>query len=212
MTASRLPTAVTAMRVVCAAGFAVAVLAGWSVALLPLALLVELSDAGDGFLARRTRSASVVGNVYDGMADHVARTTEFICLASIGTIGLFPVLVVLWRDGAVVTMRLVATVSAAGFPTTRASGKAKGIAQGVCIVWLSATQTIPALDAGAGRWLSPALIWVAVGVTAVSGLDYVIACRGSRTALTRHELADWPVPSPDRPRVNTGESDGSDRP
>jgi CDP-diacylglycerol--glycerol-3-phosphate 3-phosphatidyltransferase len=132
----------------------------------------------DGFLARRLGLASDLGNIYDGMADHLARITEFISLMGIGVIGIFPVLVFLWRDGAVATMRLASGASGAPFPVTRRSGKAKDIAQGACIVWLSATQTIHDLSGSVGMAISTAAIALAVGITILSALDYLIAHRG----------------------------------
>jgi CDP-diacylglycerol--glycerol-3-phosphate 3-phosphatidyltransferase len=170
--------AVTASRLLFAAMFAVCCVAGFREALLPLALFVELSDLSDGFLARRLGLTSDLGNIYDGMADHLARVTEFISLMGIGLIGTIPVLIFLWRDGAVATTRLVASASGARFPATRISGKAKGIAQGGCIVWLAATQSVPDLNGSVGSGISTAAITLAVGVSIVSALDYLIAHRG----------------------------------
>lgn len=182
MTSPRLLLVLTGSRLFFAAAFAISALVDATWLLLPLALLTELSDVGDGYIARRMGRDSVVGNVYDGMADHVSRMTEFVSLAGIGVISIVPVLVFLWRDGAVVTTRLLAGVSGDPFPATRASGKAKGIAQGVCIVWLAATQSFPALQKPIATQISSVVIWTAVTVTIISGLDYVISHRAALRA------------------------------
>jgi CDP-diacylglycerol--glycerol-3-phosphate 3-phosphatidyltransferase len=143
--------------------------------LIFLAILVELSDIGDGLVARNSGQESLAGNIYDSMADHVARMTEFVSLMGLGVVGAAPILVFLWRDGAVVTTRLIAAVSGARFPTTRTSGKLKGIAQGLCLVWLSATQSIPMLGTSDVKVISDIVVWGAVLVTIVSGLDYLLA-------------------------------------
>ncbi|HEY5332741.1 MAG TPA: CDP-alcohol phosphatidyltransferase family protein [Solirubrobacterales bacterium] len=176
-TSRRILLGVTASRLVFAGLFALSCLAGFRFALLPLALLAEVSDLSDGFLARRLGLASDLGNVYDGMSDHLARLTEFVSLAYLGLIGMFPVLIFLWRDGAVITVRLVAGVSHAPFPTTRKSGKLKGIAQGGCVVWLAATASIPSLSGPLVEGISKVTIFIAILVTAWSGFDYLLAHR-----------------------------------
>src|SRR5437764_9748101 len=111
MRTSRLLLALTASRSLFSAVFAAAALTGHNAPLLPLAVLVELSDMADGFVARRTGTASDVGTLYDGMADLIARMTEFICLAAIGAIAFAAVLVFLWRESLVVAAQRVASVT-----------------------------------------------------------------------------------------------------
>jgi|SRR5215213_363704 len=130
MTVSPLVLTITALRLPAAAGFAVAALTGHTALLLPLAIVVECSDMADGFVARRTGTASSVGTIYDGMADHIARMTEFICLAAIAAISFVPVLVFLWRESLVIAAQRVATDTRATVRYGRISGKLKGVAQG----------------------------------------------------------------------------------
>jgi CDP-diacylglycerol---glycerol-3-phosphate 3-phosphatidyltransferase len=188
---SRLLLAITGSRLLFGAAFAGAALAGHKAPLLPLAVLVELSDMTDGFVARRTGTASDVGTVYDGMADLIARMTEFICLAAIGAIGFAPVLVFLWRESLVVAAQRVASVTDVCVRYGRLSGKLKGITQGACILWLAATQSAPSITDAVGHWMSTLVVWLAVTVTLLSGIDYLFAHRaafgastGSRDATT----------------------------
>src|SRR5882672_8467536 len=125
MTVSRLVLAITGSRVLFAAAFAAAALGGHEVFLLALAILIEMSDAADGFVARRMGIASDVGTVYDGMADLISRMTEFICLAAVGAIGFVPVLVFLWREGLVITAQRVASDTGWRVRYGRLGGKLK---------------------------------------------------------------------------------------
>lgn len=112
-----------------AAAFAWAALDRHDVGLLPLAVVIEMSDMADGFVARRTATGSNVGTVYDGMADLIARMTEFVCLAAIGAIGFVPVLVLLWREALVITAQRVAIETGGRVRYGRISGKLKEIAR-----------------------------------------------------------------------------------
>jgi CDP-diacylglycerol--glycerol-3-phosphate 3-phosphatidyltransferase len=184
---SKLLVAVTGSRLIFAAAFAAAALAGEHAPLLPLAVLVELSDMADGIVARRTGTSSDVGTVYDGMADLIARMTEFIALAAIGAIEFFPVLVFLWREALVIAAQRIAheTGTRAGYG--RVSGKLKGISQGACILWLAAAQTAPSISVAMGRWVSPFFVWLAVITTVLSGFDYLFAHRGAlRASVASH--------------------------
>jgi CDP-diacylglycerol---glycerol-3-phosphate 3-phosphatidyltransferase len=182
MTISVLVLAITGSRVPLAAAFAGAALSGYDALLLPLAVLIEMSDMADGFVARRTGTASDVGTVYDGMADLIARMTEFICLAAIGAIGFVPVLVFLWREGLVITAQRVASDTGARVIYGRIGGKLKGVTQGACILWLSATVSVPSIAHATGQWASSLLIWLAVTVTVLSGIDYLVAHRDALRA------------------------------
>ncbi|MEA2493954.1 MAG: CDP-diacylglycerol---glycerol-3-phosphate 3-phosphatidyltransferase [Thermoleophilaceae bacterium] len=179
MTISMLVLSITASRLPLAAAFAGAALAGPDVLLLPLAVLIEMTDMADGFVARRTGVASNVGTVYDGMADLIARMTEFICLAAIGALGFIPVLVFLWREGIVITAQRVATERGEQARYGRIGGKLKGVTQGACIVWLAAVESVPSIADGVGRWPGDVLVWVACTVTVLSGIDYLFAHRAA---------------------------------
>lgn len=180
MTVSPLVLTITALRLPAAAAFAAAALTGYEALLLPLAIVVECSDMADGFVARRTGTASSVGTIYDGMADHIARMTEFICLAAIAAISFVPVLVFLWRESLVIAAQRVATDTRATVRYGRISGKLKGVAQGACLIWLAAAESLPSLADAIGQWPTTLLVWTAVVVTVLSGVDYLQA---HRTAL-----------------------------
>jgi CDP-diacylglycerol--glycerol-3-phosphate 3-phosphatidyltransferase len=182
MTVSPLVLAITALRLPAAAAFAVVALTGHVALLLPLAIVVECSDMFDGFVARRTGTATSVGTIYDGMADHIARMTEFICLAAIGAIAFWPVLVFLWRESLVIAAQRVATDTRATVRYNRIGGKLKGLAQGTCLVWLAAAESAPSLTDRIGDWPSTALPWIAVVVTILSGIDYLLIHRDALRA------------------------------
>jgi CDP-diacylglycerol---glycerol-3-phosphate 3-phosphatidyltransferase len=182
MTISALVLAITGSRVLFAAAFAGAALEGHDALLLPLAVLIEMSDMTDGFVARRTGTSSDVGTVYDGMADLIARMTEFICLAAIGAIAVVPVLVFLWREGLVITAQRVASDTGARVRYGRIGGKLKGVTQGACLLWLAASESVPSISNATGQWATSLFVWLAVTVTVLSGIDYLLVHRGALRA------------------------------
>lgn len=103
--------------------------------LLGMIIYCELTDAFDGFLARKFNLVSDLGKLMDPMADSIYRDTIFICLAVVHEVSLFLVLPILYRDSIIATLRAVCayrgTVLAA-----RTSGKIKAIFQAFIIMVL----------------------------------------------------------------------------
>ncbi len=180
--AARLPELLTTARLFIAIGFAIAGTTNHLSLLFPLAVLIELSDAGDGFVARYRGTATPLGTVCDGLADYFARVTEFIVLAAIGLIGFLPVLVFFWRDTLVVSAQLIASLTGTPLPTGRITGKIKGAAQGMCLLWLAAVATFQLSFGSPGSPTYTALIAVVILTTLISGLDYLAAYRRGVTA------------------------------
>jgi CDP-diacylglycerol--glycerol-3-phosphate 3-phosphatidyltransferase len=159
--------------------FAGAALADHTAPLLPLAVLIELSDMTDGIVARRTGTASVVGTVYDGMADLIVKMTQFISLAAIGAMGFAPVVLILWPEALVVTAQRAASVTGVRVRYGRLSGKLKGIIQGASVLWLAAAESAPSITDATGDWTSTLAIWLTVTVTLLFGIDYLFAHRAA---------------------------------
>jgi CDP-diacylglycerol---glycerol-3-phosphate 3-phosphatidyltransferase len=100
-------------------------------ALLFLMVIVELSDALDGYYARRYNQVSNLGKILDPMADSIARLSIFFTLTQ-GAVAL-PLLLVFvffYRDSIVSTLRTVCALR--GFAlAARKSGKLKAILQAI---------------------------------------------------------------------------------
>ncbi len=107
-----------------------------SAQLLPYILLFllgvsELSDAFDGYFARKYNQVTDLGKILDPMADSIARISVFLTFTQ-GPVQL-PVLLVfvfLYRDSVVSTLRTICALK--GFTlAARLSGKIKAVLQGL---------------------------------------------------------------------------------
>jgi CDP-diacylglycerol--glycerol-3-phosphate 3-phosphatidyltransferase len=155
--------------------------ARWS--MVALCLLVEISDSLDGYLARRLDVTTPLGALADSTVDHVARTTEAVALAAVGVFPAPLLVVMIWRDATVATVRQL-SLRRSGFDGgTRWSGKMKGIAQGICIVTLTSYYAVAPQPTVAWRALTSVVVVGALLVTIVSLLDYSMTYWRSRTSL-----------------------------
>jgi CDP-diacylglycerol--glycerol-3-phosphate 3-phosphatidyltransferase len=172
--ARTLVLALTAARIPLAFGFAFLYwLAGpsWSrVAVAFVVLLaMELSDAFDGYAARRLGVVSEWGAMLDPYADSFSRLVVFWTLASAGHALWLTVLVMALRDVTVSYCRVTLT----RFGRTvkaKASGKVKAIVQAVVAHVLVLG---PVYEPFTGRWAYAALSWLVILVTAASAVEYV---------------------------------------
>lgn len=104
---------------------------------LPYVLLLllgvsELSDAFDGFLARKYNQVTDLGKILDPMADSISRISVFLTFTQPPVNApLVLVFIFLSRDSVISTLRTICALR--GFAlAARQSGKIKAITQGVC--------------------------------------------------------------------------------
>ena len=107
---------------------------GISFALLPYLLILllgvsELSDAMDGYLARKYNEVTDLGKVLDPMADSISRISVFLAFTEgVIQLPLIYVFVLLYRDSVISTLRTICAFR--GFAlAARPSGKIKAITQ-----------------------------------------------------------------------------------
>lgn len=169
---------------------------------LPVSMVVfivaAVTDALDGFLARRWNVVSVFGRIADPAADKILVLGAFVLLCSpafydtesgIVVSGVAPwmAVLILARELVVTTIRAVVESSGASFAAVW-SGKWKMIAQSVsvpmilAVVWLAEPSS---LRSGPARTGLLGIAWAVVLITALSGLHYgVIGGRALRTSKT----------------------------
>lgn len=148
--------------------------------LLLLVILSELSDAFDGYLARKYNQVTDLGKILDPMADSIARTTIFLAFTQppvnlpVTLIFLF-----LYRDSVVSTLRTVCALR--GFAlAARLSGKIKAVIQGIAafvILFLMIPHSQGLLSTEALQHMSAWIVAVAAIYTLFSGVDYIYANR-----------------------------------
>jgi CDP-diacylglycerol---glycerol-3-phosphate 3-phosphatidyltransferase len=127
-----------------------------------------LTDFVDGYLARARDSVTTFGKLMDPLADKLLIIAALISLVSLHRLAAWVAMVIITRELAVTVLRLGATqagvVMAASY-----FGKLKTCLQIAAILAVIAVHGKP-------TWVS-ALLYVAVLVTVLSGLDYFFGLR-----------------------------------
>lgn len=104
--------------------------AQWAWWLIGLAVLGEVTDLADGFLARKFGMTSDLGAALDPLCDSLYRLTVFLGFAVAGWIPFWMVLVFAYRD-IIVSYARIAAASRGAKVGARWSGKVKAVVQGV---------------------------------------------------------------------------------
>jgi CDP-diacylglycerol--glycerol-3-phosphate 3-phosphatidyltransferase len=167
------PIALTLFRIVLVPLIIVFLISSERVHVLIAAVIfmaASLTDWLDGRVARSWNQVTRLGTLLDPVADKLLVAAALVALVQIDMVDAWVAVVIIGRELAVTGLRGVAlsmgvVVPASGF------GKAKTVSQYVAI-------TILILDKGAPddllpfHQLSTGVLWVAVGLTVLSGADY----------------------------------------
>ncbi len=192
---TQLANMLTLSRLILAPVFIVLFLidATWAaLAALGLALLFEITDMLDGYVARNIGQVSSLGKLIDPLADSVARFSIFLALTTEESVRrhFWPILlvaIIFYRDAIVAYMRTFAA-SGGVVLAARASGKIKAVAQGAGIFAFLSVRCAGFLFPDAvGLEIRAASFYIVmipvVIVTAVSGIDYVVSNRSAVSAM-----------------------------
>ncbi len=127
--------------------------------------VASLTDFVDGWLARRSEDVTNFGKLLDPIADKLLVIAALVCLVSIERLAAWVALVIIARELAVTVARAQApeVIAAANW------GKAKTVVQIAAIFFLILIDPSPV-------WVD-ALVYVAVAVTILSGLDFFFGMR-----------------------------------
>lgn len=74
--------------------------------LIPMFIVMELSDALDGYLARKWNIVTDLGKILDPFSDVISRVTFFICFTGIGLMPLWMLLLILYRELGITFVRM----------------------------------------------------------------------------------------------------------
>lgn len=148
---------------------------------LPITLLAimgvaELSDACDGYLARRMNQVTDFGKIVDPMADSISRLTYFFAFTQgIVQLPILLVFVFLYRDSTISTLRTLCALK--GFAlAARSSGKLKAFFQMVAILTILLLMIPHAMGQISTSFLQSIAFWitsVAALFTIYSAFDYI---------------------------------------
>jgi CDP-diacylglycerol---glycerol-3-phosphate 3-phosphatidyltransferase len=154
--------------------------------------LASLTDWLDGYLARRRKQVTTLGQMMDPIADKLLTSAAFISLIQMDLAPAWMVAVIIGRELAVTTLRSIAYARGIVIPASPL-GKVKMVAQVVAIL---------ALILGEQERLRPlallgnAALWVVVATALISAADYY-----RRFSQVPEEIA--PFPQVKLPSVST---------
>lgn len=128
-----------------------------------------MTDVLDGYLARKHNQITNWGKIADPIADKALTGAAFIGLSILGVIPWWMTVVILSREFLVTLLRFI-VIRKAVIPASR-GGKAKTLSQNIAIV----AYLLPLPSAL--EFFPVAVMYLAVALTVVTGLDYVVKAR-----------------------------------
>jgi CDP-diacylglycerol--glycerol-3-phosphate 3-phosphatidyltransferase len=128
----------------------------------------SITDAIDGWLARRQQAITTFGKLMDPVADKLLIVAALVVLVSLNRMPAWIAMVIIAREFAVTVARMAATGQGVVIPANW-WGKAKTIVQVAAIFFAIAYDPTPAAV--------DALLYVAVAATVISGIDYFFGMR-----------------------------------
>lgn len=144
--------------------------------LLALLALSELSDALDGFLARKYNQVTDLGKVLDPMADSIARISVFLTFTLEPVrLPMLLIFILLYRDSVVSTLRTLCALK--GFAlAARTSGKIKAVVQAfaaLIVLLLMIPHSLGYLSTESLHTFGTVIVSLAATYTVYSGIDYI---------------------------------------
>ena len=168
-----LPIALTLFRIVVVPLIIVFVISSDRVRVLIAAVIfvaASLTDWLDGRLARRRNQVTQFGTLLDPVADKLLVAAALNALVQVDMIGAWVAMVIIGRELAVTGLRGVALSMGVAVPAS-SLGKLKTVGQYIAVTILILERGVPR-EFVPFHLISVGVLWVAVGLTVVSGADY----------------------------------------
>ena len=131
-------------------------------------IIASLTDFFDGFLARKYQLITNFGKFMDPLADKLLVCSAMICLINTGQLAAWIVIIIVAREFVISGFRLIAADNGIVIAASM-WGKAKTVSQMAMIIVLLLNIDLPFFFV-----LGQILIWVALVLTIVSLVDYII--------------------------------------
>lgn len=167
-----LPNKLTMGRILAIPVFIVVFLLGYRYAAAVIFILAAVTDMLDGHIARKYNLVTNFGKLMDPLADKLLVMSALICLAQVGDVAGWMVIVILGREFIITGMRQVAAaqgiVIAAG-----TTGKIKTITQMIAIPLLI-LDNWPFSMLNVNIPMDVIFLWIALIMTIVSGAEYIV--------------------------------------
>ncbi len=188
-----LPNAITVSRLFLTAGFILFVTleSTWGhLTALILFIIAAISDFVDGWLARKMNLITPLGKLLDPLADKILVCSAFVFLTAEGLCPVWVTALIIGREFLVTGLRQIAIEAGQVLAADRL-GKWKTTFQltyiiaGMIHLTLDSMESLGALSPlhtlttpwGGGAWLLPISLGLAVGLTVISGWNYVWSSR-----------------------------------
>ncbi len=170
-----LPNALTFLRLLLAAPLGLLILREQYELALAVGFLAGVTDALDGWTARKLGYFSQFGAALDPVADKVLITVSFLCTAQVGLIPWYLAITVIARDVIIVCGALCYRLLIGPFEFGATSlSKLNMVVQITFCVLLLAAQLVPPLGIDWLFWGGVLVIVIAI----VSGVDYMVTWAG----------------------------------
>jgi CDP-diacylglycerol---glycerol-3-phosphate 3-phosphatidyltransferase len=146
-------------------------------------IVAAITDGVDGYLARRNKEITRLGQFLDPLADKLLISAALVAMVELNLVTTWVAMVIIGREMAVTGLRAIAaaegTVIAAG-----PWGKAKTVTQIIFVVTAILESALPQHFwlGTLARWLFTPMLVISVALTLYSGVDYFLAyVRGVRS-------------------------------
>jgi CDP-diacylglycerol--glycerol-3-phosphate 3-phosphatidyltransferase len=189
-----LPIALTLCRIVLVPLIIVFLISSDRVHVLIAAVIfiaASVTDWLDGRMARRWNQVTRLGTLLDPVADKLLVAAALVALVQVEMIDAWVAVVIIGRELAVTGLRGVALSMGVVVPAS-AFGKAKTVSQYLAITVLILDKGVPG-EYVPFHLVSTASLWIAVALTALSGVDYFyrfFSSTGARALVKDRER--WP--------------------
>ena len=152
--------------------------------------LASLTDWLDGYLARRRKQVTALGQLMDPLADKLLITAALVSLVQMDLAPAWMVAVVLGREFAITVLRSLAHSRGVSIPASPL-GKFKMASQVTAVLLLILAHDSAPLFLTLGK----VALWIAVITAVGSAIDYYrrfnhVLTRAGTSAVDRHEVAD----------------------
>ncbi len=165
-----LPNKLTMLRIILIPVFMIFLLTGhWYISAV-IFVVASVTDTLDGQIARRYNLVTNFGKIMDPLADKLLVFSALLCMIQLSVVPAWMVVIMLARELLIVSLRAVA--AAQGIVIAASWwGKIKTITQMAAVILLL-IQNWP--FGPEGFPLATIVLWIAVIMTVVSGIDYII--------------------------------------
>lgn len=134
--------------------------------------VASLTDWADGYLARRRKQVTILGQMMDPIADKLLTLAALISLVQMDLASAWIVAVIIGREFAITVLRSIAYARGVAIPASRL-GKLKMVAEVVAILALILGRDHLRQTSARGLYLlGQVALWVVLVIAVVSAVDY----------------------------------------